>query len=108
MIERECLVRLVQCLQNGEPDAAAQLFETFHSDIYYFILKTVSNDADLAEDLTQDTFVTILEKIHDLQEPAAFVTWSKQIAYSKCTGYFRKHKELLADENFGKIQDDAE
>jgi RNA polymerase sigma-70 factor (ECF subfamily) len=99
VIEREKLIHIVQGLQNGEPDAAAELFETFQRDIYYFILKTVNNDSDLAEDLTQDTFVTILEKIHDLQEPAAFVTWSKQIAYSKCTGYFRKHQELLADED---------
>ncbi len=99
MVEREQLISLVRGLQNGEPEAAGQLFETFQSDIYYFILKTVNNDRDLAEDLTQDTFVTILEKIHDLQEPAAFVTWSKQIAYSKCTGFFKKHKELLADED---------
>ena len=99
MVEREKLVCLVQGLQNGEADAAARLYETFQSDIYYFILKTVNNDKDLAEDLTQDTFVEILEKIGDLQEPAAFVTWSKQIAYHKCTGYFKKRKELLADED---------
>ena len=50
-------------------------------------------------DLTQDTFVDILEKIGELEEPVAFVTWAKQIAYHKCTGYFRKKKELLLDEN---------
>ena len=49
--------------------------------------------------MTQDTFIEILDKINDLKEAAAFVTWSKQIAYHKCTAYFRKRKELLADEN---------
>ena len=99
MVEREQLVSMVRGLQNGDEGAASRLYETFQSDIYYFILKTVNNDKELAEDLTQDTFVEILETISKLQEPAAFVTWSKQIAYHKCTGYFKKRKELLADED---------
>ncbi len=99
MVERETLVALVRGLQNGDESAAAQLYEIYQNDIYYFILKTVNNDKDLAEDLTQDTFVEILETIDKLQEPAAFVTWSKQIAYHKCTAYFRKRKELLVDED---------
>ena len=90
---------MVRGLQNGEPDAATELFETFQKDIYYFILKTVDNDHHLAEDLTQDTFIKILEKIGELKEPAAFVTWSKEIAYHKCTDYFKKRKEILLDEN---------
>lgn len=114
MIEREKLISMVRGLQNGDPDAATKLYETFQSDIYYFILKTVNNDRELAEDLTQDTFIEILETVDKLQEPAAFVTWSKQIAYHKCTAYFRKRKELLADENedgysvFDTIEEDRE
>ena len=99
MVERAELIAMVRGLQNGDPDASSKLFSTFQSDIYYFILKTVNNDRELAEDLTQDTFVEILETIDKLQEPAAFVTWSKQIAYHKCTAYFRKRKELLVDED---------
>ena len=114
MIERDKLIALVRGLQNGEPDASNKLFETFQSDIYYFILKTVNNDTDLAEDLTQDTFIEILETINKLQEPAAFVTWSKQIAYHKCVAYFRKRRDLLVDEDedgysvFDTIEEDRE
>lgn len=97
-MEKERLIQLVTSLQNNEEDSAAQIYEAFHDDIYYFILKTV-NDPDLAADLTQDTFIEIFEKIQDLREPAAFITWSKQIAYHRCTAYFRKRRELLADEN---------
>ena len=99
MVERETLVALVRGLQQGEESAATQIYELFQNDIYYFILKTVNNDKELAEDLTQDTFVTILETIGTLQEPAAFVTWSKQIAYHKCTDFFKKRREILADED---------
>ena len=99
MVEREQLIAMVKGMQAGDEAATAQMYETFHEDFYYFILKTVNNDRELAEDLTQDTFVKILETIHELEEPVAFVTWAKQIAYHKCTGYFRKKKELLLDEN---------
>ena len=99
MIEKDKLIAMVQGLQAGDDQAATELYETFQSDIYYFILKTVNNDRELAEDLTQDTFIEILETIDKLQEPAAFVTWCKQIAYHRCTAYFRKRKELLVDEN---------
>lgn len=99
MVEREKLIAMVRGVQTGNEEAAGQVYETFRDDFYYFILKTVKNDRELAEDLTQDTFVEILEKIHTLDEPAAFVTWAKQIAYHKCTDYFKKRRELLLDEN---------
>ncbi len=98
MLEKDKLIAIVEGVQKGDSDAAAQLYTTFEKDIYYYIFKTV-NDSELAADLTQDTFIEILETISTLQEPAAFVTWSRKIAYHKCTAYFRKRKELLADED---------
>lgn len=99
MIEKERLISLVCSVQQGADGAETELYQTFFDDIYYQILKTVNNDSELAADLTQDTFIEILQTIGKLEEPVAFVTWSKQIAYHKCTAYFRKRKELLADEN---------
>ena len=98
MVDNEKLVAMVQSAQRGEERGFVELYDTFRQDIYYFILKTVK-DEDLAADLTQDTFEDILTKIHTLRELGAFVTWSRQVAYSRCTAYFRKRKELLADED---------
>lgn len=99
MAEREQLISIVRGVQNGDEKAADTLYRMFYKDIYYQILKTVDNDGELAADLTQETFLEILRTIHQLKEPAAFVTWSRQIAYHQCTAYFRKRRELLADEN---------
>lgn len=98
MMEREKLVALVSAVQQGRDGAAGELYDAFYDDIYYHILKTVDSDPELAADLTQDSFMEILQTIHKLEEPAAFVTWSKQIAYHKCTAYFRKRREILLDE----------
>lgn len=112
-MEREKLISLVQALQKGDAQAGGQLYDAFYQDIFFFIRKTV-NDPELAADLTQDTFVEILQTIGKLQEPAAFVTWSRQIAYHKCTAHFKKRRELLADEDedgysvFDTIAEDRE
>lgn len=97
-MEKEKIINLVKAVQAGEQNAYGQLYEATYQDIYYFILKTVKEKV-LAEDLTQDTFIRIMENISQLQEPEAFVGWSRQIAYHGCTAYFRKRKELLVDEN---------
>ena len=97
-MEKERLIALVQAAQQGSDQAFTDLYEAFHQDLYYHIYKTV-NDAPLAEDLLQDTFIEICQTIGQLKEPAAFVTWSKQIAYHRCTGYFKKRREVLADED---------
>lgn len=97
-MEREKLTAIVSAVQRGETDAAGILYDVCQKDIYYFILKTV-NDPELASDLTQDTFLEILQTIGALREPAAFVSWSRQIAYHRCTAYFRGRREILADEN---------
>lgn len=97
-MEKEKLVDLVKRVQSGDGDAATALYESFSKDLYFHIRKTVE-DPDLTEDLLQETFIEIYQTIEKLQEPAAFLTWSRQIAYHKCTAYFRKSRELLADEN---------
>ncbi len=104
--------RIVLAVKNGEDGAAAALYDAFHKDLYYHILKTV-NDPQLAEDLLQDTFMEILKSINDLEAPAAFLSWSRQIAYHKCTAYYKKRREVLADENedglsvFDTVEEDS-
>lgn len=96
-MEKDALIKLVCAAQNGIESAATDLYNAFQKDLYYHILKTV-NEPALAEDLLQDTFIEILQTINNLNDPAAFPSWSKQVAYHKCTAYFKKRRELLADE----------
>jgi len=97
-MEREKLIATVTAAQAGDSDALNELFNAFYNDVYYFALKTVKDD-DLACDITQETFVEIINTIGDLHEPAAFVKWMKQITYHQCTRYFKKKKDVLVDED---------
>ena len=96
-MEREKLVKLVTDAQKGDSASINLLFNEFYNDVYYFALKTIKNE-DIACDVTQETFVEIIRTISNLKEPAAFVTWMKQITYHQCTRYFKKKKDILVDE----------
>ncbi len=97
-MEKQKLVSLVTSAQNGDNDAMNELFNAFYNDLYYFALKTVKNH-ELALDITQEAFVEIINTLRNLKEPAAFVTWAKQITYHQCTRYFKKKKDVLVDED---------
>ena len=97
-MERKKLIKLVTLAQNGDHKAVDTLFNAYYNDVYYFALKTVKDDETACE-VTQDTFVSILKNFKDLKEPAAFVTWMKQIAYNHCARFFQKRKDVLVDED---------
>lgn len=97
-MEREQLVSTVLAAQNGNSNALNDLFNAYYNDVYYFALKTVK-DQDLAYEITQEAFVEIINTLGNLNEPAAFVTWMKQITYHQCTRYFKKKKDILVDED---------
>ena len=46
-MEKAELIQLVRALQNGESEAAGQLYDAFQPDIYYFIKKTVQDQLQL-------------------------------------------------------------
>ena len=97
-MEKKQLVSTVSAAQNGDNNALNNLFNEYYNDLYYFALKTVK-DEETALDVTQEAFVEIINTLGNLKEPAAFVTWAKQITYHQCTRYFKKKKDVLVDED---------
>lgn len=97
-MEREKLTRLVTGAQAGDPDAMDALFGEFYNEVYYFALKTTKNE-DVACDVTQETFLRVIESIGSLKEPVAFVTWLRQITYHQCTRHFAKKTEVQVEED---------
>jgi RNA polymerase sigma factor (sigma-70 family) len=97
-MDMDKLTALVCAVQQGDRQAADELYTAVHQGLYYYISKTV-DDPELAQDLLQETFIEIYQTIDKLKEPAAFLKWSRQIAYHKCTAYCRKTQDVLVDEN---------
>lgn len=104
-MEKEKIRRLV--LQAGQGDRAAfgELYEETGRSVYFNCLKLLEN-AQQAEDITQDTFMKALEKLDSLKEPENFSAWVNRIAINNCKMYFRKNPRT-AEEESEKIIDDT-
>lgn len=92
------LTSLVAKAQKGDKDAMNDLIAQSYDELYYFAYKTVKNE-DLAADITQESCITILQKLNTLTQPGAFKSWARQVVYHHCTHHFRDTHEVQATEN---------
>lgn len=70
---------LARRVQRGSSACFAQLVERFEGRVYNFLLRRVPTAAD-AEDLTQDTFVRVWQRIETYDSTRGFSTWLFTIA----------------------------
>ena len=84
---------LVRPCQHGDPEAMSCLIVKYQDRIYNTILKICSNRDDAAE-LTQDTFVKVLESIHTFRGKSSFYTWLFRVAVNLTLNHCRRRFKL--------------
>lgn len=100
MLEEMTIADLVQLAQSGDRTAFGQLYARFERSVYAIVFRKVGNHAE-AEELCQDVFMQVLEKIGQLREPAAFAGWLRSIAVRKSLNRAMKRTaDLASDEEF--------
>ena len=91
-------VLILRC-QIGDKDAFAGLIERYQAPLRYFISRLSANP-ETAEDIFQDTWLTVIRRIHSLKKTDAFSTWLYRIARNKVYQQFRRKRKLSElDEN---------
>ena len=83
--------RLVVRSREGDPRAFDLLVERFQRRVFYTILRVV-RDTHLADDLTQEVFITVYRRIKDLKEVTSFPSWLLRTAMNKAIDSRRKTK----------------
>ena len=71
------------------------LVEKYQSPIRGFFLRQTLGDAQLSDDLAQDTFIKAYTHIASFHGLAGFSTWLYRIAYNVWYDYNRSHKQTL-------------
>lgn len=81
----------------GESEALSLLYRRFLAGIFGYIAARVSDRA-IAEDLTSDVFLAMVENIYQLKarDEAGFTAWLLQIARVTVAGYYRKQEKYPA------------
>ena len=84
---------LVRQCQNGNLEAMSCLIVKYQDRIYNAIFKICQNHDDAAE-LTQDTFVKVLENINSFRGKSSFYTWLFRVAVNHTLNYCKRRFKL--------------
>lgn len=91
---------LIAKAKDGDKHSLAQLVEAYQEPIYHTALKMTKNRED-AEDVLQETFVTMVEKLTQFRGDSRLYTWLYRIAVNnvyKRTRITQKHEAMDIDD----------
>lgn len=89
--------RLAKRIVAGDRDACETFVRRHYAPIYRLLVR-LCRDADLAEDLTQETFAAAWVKIATYAGASSLATWLHRIAYRKFIDWRRARRSLaIAD-----------
>jgi RNA polymerase sigma-70 factor (ECF subfamily) len=80
---------LIERWRRGDISAIERLVGKYQGRIYNLILKICANP-DSAAELTQDTFVKIIENIDRFESRSSFYTWAFRIAVNLALNYCKR------------------
>ncbi len=102
-------LKLVQEVLKGNIDSFNILVNKYEFAILRFVYNTV-RDREASEDITQEVFITVYNKLYTYNKQYKFSNWLYQIAKNKCIDYVRKYKrvyEANVEEAYEAISNEA-
>lgn len=95
---------LILKYQSGDKKALEILVKKWHSKLLYHAYRLIG-DKDIAKDIVQDSWATIIRKIENLQDPQRFPFWANRIVHNKCVDWIRKQQVKRKKEGEMKLDD---
>jgi RNA polymerase sigma factor (sigma-70 family) len=80
---------LVAAVRRGEDSAFEALFTRYRTRVWSYVTG-ILRDADRAEDVTQEVFISVLRRLRDTERPIGFKPWIYQIAKNACIDELRR------------------
>ncbi|MYG00340.1 RNA polymerase sigma factor, partial [Candidatus Poribacteria bacterium] len=88
-------VELVHKILDGNQDAFAELVRKYQKPIHALAWRKVG-DFHIAEEITQDIFLIVYQKLATLEDPRCFSGWLYRIAARQCNAWLRKKRMQTA------------
>ncbi len=91
MIEKEPKLdaELIE-LSKKDPESFGLLMERYQGPLFHYIRRMTQLPKDDVEDLLQDVFIKIYQKLNEYNEELKFSSWAYRIAHNHIIDYFRK------------------
>ncbi len=87
---------LIEQAKQGDKAALSRLVNLYAERIYNLALRILRNKED-AEDVLQETFLAVVEKLHTFDGRSSFFTWIYRIATNASLMRLRKKKLVFQD-----------
>ena len=102
-------VELIQRILSGDEAAFASLIGKYQKPVHAHALRKIG-DFHIAEDITQEAFLEVYQRLETLEEPALFPKWLYTIVDRLCIAWFRKNRirtESLEETHTSEIETEA-
>lgn len=102
-------VALIQRILAGDENAFATLIEKYQQQVHAHALRKV-RDFQTAEDITQETFLQVHQRLATLNDPAKFSGWLYVIVNHLCIAWYRKNRletESLQEFYISEVETEA-
>ncbi len=86
--------QLIEGIKRKDREALGEFVATYKDRIFHTCLGYVQNNAD-AEDLTQEVFIKLLERIDQFKGQSLFSSWIIRIAINLSLNFLRDNKKRL-------------
>jgi RNA polymerase sigma-70 factor (ECF subfamily) len=96
MLEHQQKELLLQ-LKANEKNALKEIFDAYYNTVFHAVYRIVS-DKNTAEDLSQDVFMRLWEKRHQITINGSIGAYIRRMAINEGLGYLRKHKKYGIEE----------
>ena len=84
-------VALIQRILAGDENAFTSLVRKYQRQVHTFARRKIG-DFQIAEDITQETFLQAYQKLETLDDPTLFSQWLYAIANRLCIAWFRQNR----------------
>ena len=100
---------LIQRILAGDAIAFESLVRKYQKRVHTLAWRKIG-DFHIAEDITQETFLQVYQKLETLEDPARFPRWLYVIADRLCIAWLRKNQrqtEPLEDTDISEVETEA-
>ena len=97
---------LVERVKRGDTRAFQHLVNKYKDDAYSLAC-TIIKDPNLAEDVLQEVFIKVFDKIKRFRHQSSFYTWLYRIVVNRCYNELRK-KKFLSEKWIERFSDNDE
>lgn len=94
----EQIQKLITRVINGDTQAFEEIYQATYRQVYYTAFSFLKNEQNTL-DVMQDTYITALTHLQQLENPERIVAWLNQIAVNKCKDFLMKKIPEPIEEN---------